>query len=84
MTEASRCLTLAEAGARKQLKVPKPSNSYRSRFQFGLEWEVIHADTVVLLGLTHALKFVTSSLCHFTNASHRSDSESYMGYLQCM
>ena len=58
MTEASRCLTLAEAGTRKQLKATKPETLYRSRFQHGLEWEVLHADAVVLLGLTHALKFV--------------------------
>lgn len=61
MAEASRCLTLAEAGTRKQLNASKPSDlSYRSRFQYGLEWEVLHADAVVLLGLTHALRFVFS------------------------
>jgi len=57
MTEASRCLSLAEAGTRKQMKVPKPADlSYRSRFRYGLEWEILNADAVVLLGLTHAIK----------------------------
>ncbi|KAF7986637.1 hypothetical protein HWV62_26454 [Athelia sp. TMB] len=42
MAEASRCLALAEAGAKR-------------RRGDGVEWEVLHADAVVLLGLTNAL-----------------------------
>ncbi|KAF8993782.1 hypothetical protein BDQ17DRAFT_1431489 [Cyathus striatus] len=51
MTEASRCLTLAEAGSKKEMKVSKT----HGRPHAGLEWEIINADAVVLLGLTHAL-----------------------------
>ena len=57
MTEASRCLALSETGARKQIKAPKAKN-HSSRFPAGLEWEIINADAVVLLGLTHALRYV--------------------------
>ncbi|KAH6902081.1 mitochondrial outer membrane protein IML2 [Coprinopsis sp. MPI-PUGE-AT-0042] len=53
MTEASRCLALSETGARKQMKAPKAKA--HSRFPVGLEWEIINADAIVLLGLTHAL-----------------------------
>jgi len=56
MTEASRCLALSEAGTRKQMRVPKPRDlTQPTRFQFGLEWEILNADAVVLLGLTNAL-----------------------------
>ncbi|PPQ82140.1 hypothetical protein CVT25_015147 [Psilocybe cyanescens] len=56
MTEASKCLSMSEAGARKQMRVPKPRDmSYESKFSYGLEWEILNADAVVLLGLTHAL-----------------------------
>lgn len=47
MSEASRCLALSEAGAKKKLKTAKGS---------ALEWEILHADAVVLLGLTNALR----------------------------
>jgi hypothetical protein len=52
MTEATRCLTLSEAGARKK----KNENGSASRFLPGLEWEILVADAVVMLGLTHALR----------------------------
>ncbi|KAG2063541.1 hypothetical protein BDR04DRAFT_1146273 [Suillus decipiens] len=54
MEEATRCLTVSEVGARKQARAAKSSPSTH-RFDAGLEWEVVHADAVVLLGLTHAL-----------------------------
>ena len=54
MTEAARCLALAEAGAKKQIKEARPRES--GRFEPGLEWEILQADSVVLLGLTHALR----------------------------
>ncbi|EAU84983.2 hypothetical protein CC1G_04079 [Coprinopsis cinerea okayama7 len=53
VTEASRCLALSETGTRKQMKAPKAKT--HSRFPAGLEWDIINADAVVLLGLTHAL-----------------------------
>lgn len=53
MAEATRCLTLSEAGARSQQKAPK--SRANQRFPPGLEWEILNADAVVLLGLTHAL-----------------------------
>ncbi|KAF8163824.1 mitochondrial outer membrane protein IML2 [Crassisporium funariophilum] len=56
MTEATRCLALSEAGTRKHMRTPKPRDmSHHSRFHHGLEWEILNADAVVLLGLTHAL-----------------------------
>ncbi len=53
MSEATRCLTLAEAGAKKKVKSSKSTPT--GRLPPGLEWEVLHADSVVLLGLTQAL-----------------------------
>jgi len=57
MTEATRCLSLSEAGTRKHMRTPQPHDLYRSRFHYGLEWEILNADAVVLLGLTHALRY---------------------------
>jgi hypothetical protein len=57
MTEASRVLALAEAGAKKKSKVARGSH----RFAPGVEWEVLQADAVVLLGLTSALRYVPLS-----------------------
>ncbi|KAI5986667.1 outer membrane protein Iml2/Tetratricopeptide repeat protein 39 [Pisolithus albus] len=54
MEDAVKCLTLAEQGARKHMKLAKSSTPCH-RFRSGIEWEVLHTDTVVLLGLTHAL-----------------------------
>ncbi|KAI6115400.1 outer membrane protein Iml2/Tetratricopeptide repeat protein 39 [Pisolithus croceorrhizus] len=54
MEDAVKCLTLAEQGARKRMKLAK-SSTPSHRFQSGIEWEVLHTDTIVLLGLTHAL-----------------------------
>ncbi|KAH7889192.1 outer membrane protein Iml2/Tetratricopeptide repeat protein 39 [Phlebopus sp. FC_14] len=54
MEEATACLALSEAGAKKQIKLAKASTSPH-RFSPGMEWEVIHSDAVLLLGLTHAL-----------------------------
>lgn len=67
MTEASRCLALSEAGTRRQIRVPKPRDmTHPTRFTFGLEWEILNADAVVLLGLTNALRYVcTPSLSCF-------------------
>ncbi|KAJ7478215.1 hypothetical protein FB451DRAFT_1241639 [Mycena latifolia] len=69
MGEAARLLTLSEAGARKAAADAKRANSNKGgaggsgegrgdgngRFAPGLEWEILNADAVVLLGLTHAL-----------------------------
>ncbi|KAF8229976.1 hypothetical protein L208DRAFT_1284137 [Tricholoma matsutake] len=59
LAEAARCLTLSEAGARKKHKSDQGSTSRAgsgsSRFPPGLEWEILVADAVVMLGLTHAL-----------------------------
>ncbi|TFY71558.1 hypothetical protein EVG20_g1442 [Dentipellis fragilis] len=54
MGEASRLLAVAEAGAKKQVKLHKASK-HVGRFPPGTEWELVHADTVILLGLTNAL-----------------------------
>jgi hypothetical protein len=57
MTEASRVLALSEAGAKKKSKVARDMKNGH-RFQPGLEWEVLQADAVILLGLTSALRCV--------------------------
>lgn len=57
MAEASRLLALSEAGAKKQLKLAKYS-SQTTQFPPGTEWELLHSDAVILLGLTHALRYV--------------------------
>lgn len=54
MGEATRCLTLSENGAKKCMKLGKTSSA-SGRFPPGSEWELLHADAVILLGLTHAL-----------------------------
>ncbi|KAM5532321.1 Outer membrane protein Iml2/Tetratricopeptide repeat protein 39 [Ganoderma adspersum] len=54
MAEASRLLTACETGAKKQLKLAKYS-SQTTQFPPGTEWELLHSDSVILLGLTHAL-----------------------------
>ncbi|KAI0780543.1 outer membrane protein Iml2/Tetratricopeptide repeat protein 39 [Trametes elegans] len=54
MAEASRLLALAEAGAKNQLKLAK-SSTKATQFPPGTEWELLHSDAVILLGLTHAL-----------------------------
>lgn len=56
MEEATRSLTLAESGAKKQLKSAKYSSN-KGRFPLGVEWEILQADAVVLLGLTYVLRF---------------------------
>jgi hypothetical protein len=58
MAEANRCLTLSEAGAKKMLKLAQAKGP--QRFQPGLEWEILHADAVILLGLTSALRYEAS------------------------
>ncbi|EIW74024.1 hypothetical protein CONPUDRAFT_113920 [Coniophora puteana RWD-64-598 SS2] len=54
MAEASRLLSLSEAGAKKHIKNAK-SGKPAHRFTPGIEWEIMQADAVVLLALTHAL-----------------------------
>ncbi|KAI0748463.1 outer membrane protein Iml2/Tetratricopeptide repeat protein 39 [Daedaleopsis nitida] len=54
MAEASRLLALSEAGSKKYLKLSKYS-SQTTQFPPGTEWELLHSDAVILLGLTHAL-----------------------------
>lgn len=72
MTEATRLLTLSEAGARRQAKLrPAPTvttgrgGGKQPRFPPGLEWEILGADAVVLLGLTNALGYVPFPVLFF-------------------
>ncbi|KAG6334988.1 hypothetical protein ID866_4102 [Astraeus odoratus] len=55
MEAATHSLALSEQGAKKYMKLARSSSSGH-RFQPGIEWEVLHTDAVVLLGLTHALR----------------------------
>lgn len=81
MAEATRCLSLSEAGAKNQQKAPK--SKANQRYPPGLEWEILNADATVLLGITHALRCVTALMIQILYNINRC-SESYMGYLQCM
>ena len=54
MADAVKSMTDAEAGARQQSKVSKGSKA-SGQFPPGLEWDVLQADAIVLLGMTHAL-----------------------------
>ena len=57
MAEATRCLELSEAGTRQRMRSYKPKDlTHHSRFQYGLEWEILNADAVILLGLTQTLR----------------------------
>lgn len=56
MPEAISSLTLAETGSKKEAKASSSrSDSPTSAFPRGMEWEILEADTAVLLGLTQAL-----------------------------
>ncbi|OSX65485.1 hypothetical protein POSPLADRAFT_1134175, partial [Postia placenta MAD-698-R-SB12] len=54
LAEAQRCLSLSEAGSRKQLKAAKYAKP-STRFPPGTEWDLLNSDAVILLGLNHAL-----------------------------
>ena len=57
MAEATRCLELSETASRQRMRIRKSSDqSYHGRFQHGLEWEILNADAVILLGLTYTLR----------------------------
>ena len=56
MANAIKLLADAEAAARKQAKATKGSAT-NGRFPGGTEWELLHADATILLGLTHALRY---------------------------
>jgi hypothetical protein len=57
MAEVARCLEMSEVASRQRMRLPKSKDlSYHGRFQHGLEWEILNADAVILLGLTHTLK----------------------------
>jgi hypothetical protein len=78
LAEAAKYLNLAEESSRKLAKATKPRPN--SPFLPGMEMEVLNADAVILLGITHALRFAIGiSVLQLTNFS-----ESYMGYLQCV
>lgn len=56
MAQASATLTNAEAQAKKQLKAASKTNNDTHRFPPGILWELMHADCVILVGLTQALR----------------------------
>ncbi|RXW20654.1 hypothetical protein EST38_g5215 [Candolleomyces aberdarensis] len=56
VTEASRLLALSETASRKYAKAKtKHPHHLHSKYPPGMEWEILNADAVVLLGLTNAL-----------------------------
>ncbi|KAF8888312.1 hypothetical protein BD779DRAFT_1611355 [Infundibulicybe gibba] len=54
MVEATRCLKLSEEGTRRQIKAAAARGT-GGKYPPGLEWEIVNADAVVLLGFTQAL-----------------------------
>lgn len=52
--EAVKALNEGETAARSQHKLTKAAPSV-TKFPAGIEWEMLHADALVLQGLTHAL-----------------------------
>lgn len=62
MAEAQRSLSQCEAGAKKLAKAARSSKSVSS-FPPGTEWDLLHSDAVILLGLTHALRSVVRHSC---------------------
>ena len=55
MAEASRLLASAEAKAKREAKTAKATPQTR-RFAPGLDFEVLRADAILLLGFTQALR----------------------------
>ncbi len=53
MEEAAKLLTLSEAGSTKQAKAAKSKTN--ERLPPVIEWEVVSADSVVLLRIRHVL-----------------------------
>ncbi|KAG5725885.1 hypothetical protein E4T56_gene5106 [Termitomyces sp. T112] len=79
LAEASRCLSLSEAGSRRQMKNVVKSQAKR-RFTPGLEFEILNADAVVLLGLTNALSesYMGYLQCMYSlNSAHSKFSKLY-------
>ena len=58
MEDATCCLESSQAGAKKYMKLAKSCKPCH-RFSPGVEWEILHTDAVLLLGLTHALRCAT-------------------------
>ncbi|KAI6040557.1 hypothetical protein EDC04DRAFT_3140213 [Pisolithus marmoratus] len=54
MEAATKCLTLAKRVSRKHMTLAKPSTSGRHS-QSGVEWEVLHTDIILILGMTYGL-----------------------------
>jgi hypothetical protein len=99
MSEATAALQRSEAAAKKQLKLTNKKGQDSTRFPPGTLWELIHADGVILGTSRHPpcislLKFRSRTdprskvHSHFSvslrNRANNDDSESYMGYLQCL
>lgn len=54
-------LALSETASRKYAKAKvKHPHHLHTKYPPGMEWEILNADAVVLLGLTNALRFVRS------------------------
>jgi hypothetical protein len=58
MAEAKKTLDAAEVATRKQLKASQKSGKSVTRFPPGMEWDVLHADSVILAGLVNALGLI--------------------------
>jgi hypothetical protein len=83
ISEAGDALQRSEAASKKQLKLVSKNIRDSIRFPPGTLWELIHADAVILLGLTQALRSVPE-VHHTYYQLHPFFSESYKGYLQCL
>ena len=63
MATATKLLSEAGEGARKQLNAAKAGNS-STRFAAGTEWELLQSDAVILHALTLALRYCSYSYTH--------------------
>lgn len=76
MATATKMLSDADAGAKKQMKAAKAVKS-STRFPAGTEWELVHSDAVILHALTLALRYVFFSLKIFSTESLRTASRTW-------
>ena len=57
MGMATKLLSEADAGAKRQMKAAKATSS-STRYPAGTEWELVHSDAVILHAITLALRYL--------------------------
>ena len=61
MAQATQLLSEADTGSKAQMKLAR-SGASSTRYPPGTEWELVHADAVILHALTLALRYVHYTL----------------------